>query len=471
MTRPLALALLLLAALPCRAQTGDAPLTRIGFGSCVHQDKPQPVWDAVHAAKPEVFLLLGDNIYGDSPDMAVLKRKYAQAKAVPGYKRLFDTCKVLGTWDDHDYGDNDAGADWGPKQEAKELFCEFFNLPADHPVRSREGVYHSATFGPAGKRVQVILLDGRYFRSATKRGPRRPDGITPYVPNTDADATVLGAAQWTWLEEQLRQPAEVRLLCSGTQVVSEEHPFESWANFPREREKLVQLIRDTKANGVVVLSGDRHLGELSVLTESTPYPLFDLTASGLNQANKGWRAPERNRHRVAGMPAGDHFGMVTIDWSGDDPRVALSLRDEDGEVTLQHKIRLSLLQPSTGSARRPNNGAMPRVNERDAPVVAGVLTAEQAAEKVNSRVTVKITIRSAGRSGERVYLNSEESFRDKKNFTVAVESADLEAAAKTADGRKLVGKTVQATGVVQASNSGPRLTVRDAKDLKVEEAK
>ena len=50
--------------------TAEEPLSRISFGSCAKQDKPQPIWDAVVAGKPELFIFLGDNIYGDSADMA-----------------------------------------------------------------------------------------------------------------------------------------------------------------------------------------------------------------------------------------------------------------------------------------------------------------------------------------------------------------------------------------------------------------
>ncbi|MET0658010.1 MAG: hypothetical protein ABW110_07620 [Steroidobacteraceae bacterium] len=48
-------------------------LTRIAFGSCAKQDKEQPIWDAVLASKPDLFIFLGDNIYGDTTDMQVMR--------------------------------------------------------------------------------------------------------------------------------------------------------------------------------------------------------------------------------------------------------------------------------------------------------------------------------------------------------------------------------------------------------------
>ena len=76
---------------------------------------------------------------------------------------------------------------------------------------------------------------------------------------------MLGEDQWAWLEEQLRTPAEVRLIASSIQVVAEDHGWEKWMNFPHERERLYRLIRETRAEGVVFLSGDRHLAELSMM--------------------------------------------------------------------------------------------------------------------------------------------------------------------------------------------------------------
>jgi alkaline phosphatase D len=166
---------------------------------------------------------------------------------------------VLATWDDHDYGANDAGAEYPKKRESQQVFLDFFGVPKDHPRRKQEGVYNAHVFGPPGKRVQVILLDGRYFRSPLKKGyqPGEPgEGRRgKYSPNTDPDATMLGEAQWRWLAEQLKVPAEVRLIGSGIQVVADEHGSETWGNFPNERRRLFRLIRDSKASGVVLLSG------------------------------------------------------------------------------------------------------------------------------------------------------------------------------------------------------------------------
>ncbi len=336
----------------------EAPVSRLGFGSCARQDKPQPIWDAVLEMKPEHFVLLGDNIYADTLDMDVMRAKYALLGQQPGFVQLRKTCPIHATWDDHDYGVNDAGAENPKRKEVQQVFLDFFGAPKDDPRRSREGVYSAQVFGPEGKRVQLILLDARYFRGPLKKGfiPGEPgDGFRgKYAPNEDADATVLGEAQWKWLAEQLKVPAEVRLIGSGVQVVADEHGSEMWGNFPRERRRLFRLIRDSGANGVVILSGDRHLAEIARLPADHPdgvgYPLFDITSSSLNTPSGNFTkagarfANEVNSYRVGLTYFEVNFGTVLIDWEPADPVLRLQVRDEKGGVVLQQRLKLSQLR-------------------------------------------------------------------------------------------------------------------------------
>ena len=148
----------------------DVPLSRISFGSCAKRDQPQPIWEAIAAGQPELFVFLGDNIYGDSPDMDVLRAKYALLNEQPGFRKLQQVCPVVATWDDHDYGKDDAGAEFEMRRESQQVFLDFLGVEKDDPRRTQEGVYWSKVYGPAGRRVQIILLDARYFRGPLKKG-------------------------------------------------------------------------------------------------------------------------------------------------------------------------------------------------------------------------------------------------------------------------------------------------------------
>jgi alkaline phosphatase D len=333
------------------ATASNTALTRIAFGSCARESDPQPIWDAIVAGRPELFIFTGDNIYGDTADMNVMRAKYALLAAQPGFARLRELCPNLATWDDHDLGKGDGGAEFPAKRESQAAFLDFFGVPEDSPRRRQEGVYHSAVFGPAGRRVQVILLDTRFFRSPLKPAPKAPKG-TPrrgkYLPNHDPGVTFLGDAQWRWLEARLKEPAELRLLVTSTQAISEEHGAETWANFPAERARLFRLIRSTRASGVLMLSGDRHHAEISRLNADDPagvgYTLYDITASSLNRGPKQLPDGERNRHRVSDLYLLNNFGVIEIDWNRPDPAVALRIHDEVGKVIMHEPVTLSQLR-------------------------------------------------------------------------------------------------------------------------------
>lgn len=337
----------------------EQPLTKIAFGSCAKQDQPQPIWEAVVEQQPDAFVLLGDNIYGDSDDPAVLRAKYRQLGEQPGFKRLRQQTRLLAVWDDHDFGKNDAGAEFPAKAASQIVFNEFFEVPADDPRRKRPGVYSAQTFGPVGKRVQIILLDLRYFRSPLKTGfqPGEPgEGVRGlYVPNEDPGVTILGEDQWQWFAERLREPAELRIIGSSFQLVANESGWEHWGNFPAERARFLKLLRDQRVAGTIVISGDRHLAELSRLPadreQALSYPLYDLTSSSLNApgglvSKSGVRyANEINRHRVGLTYFDVNFGMLLIDWAAPTPVVRMQIRDVQGAVVLQQRLPLSALQP------------------------------------------------------------------------------------------------------------------------------
>jgi alkaline phosphatase D len=454
---PLAVCLSWLACPASIPAVGDRPLSRIAFGSCAHQDRPQPIWGAIVAAKPELFLLIGDSIYADTEDIQEMRRLYARFNELPGFKKLRTSCPVLGTWDDHDFGANDAGAEYPKKKESQQAFLDFLQVPKDSLRRKQEGVHDAAVFGPPGKRVQVILLDTRYHRSPLKSDLKRPRSQGQYVPNTDPKATILGEAQWKWLGEQLKVPAELRLLVSSIQVVAEDHGFEKWMNIPRERERLYGLLRETKAAGVVILSGDRHLAELSVMDAGIGYPLLDLTSSGLNQASKRWRPLETNRHRVATMNRGDNFGMVRIDWDRPDPLVRLEIHDDEGEVIIRHKVPLSRLQP--GKAGRG--------------VAGGPDLAAEAMKHVGKDWKVEFTVQATGqtRTKTRVFLNSASDFRSEHNLTIVLDlkalAEDLKKAKIAAPAKHFAGKKIRVRGKVSLFNDRPQIVVEKLEQIEV----
>lgn len=320
----------------------DQPLSRIAFGACHKLDRPLTVWDVILAQKPQVFIFLGDTIYKDTVDMNEKQAEFAKLGAVPGFARFRQSVPVVATWDDHDYGENDGGADYPKREESREIFLDFFGEPKDSPRRKHPGVYTSYVVGPEGKRTQIILLDTRYFRTQLNR-----DAGGGYHPQRDKDATMLGDEQWRWFAEQLRVPAEVRLIVSSIQVEHEDQPNEKWLNMPAERDKLFKTIADGKATGVIFISGDRHHGEISSMDIGAGYRVADITSSGLNCSYEPNDEP--NRHREGRILWADNFGGVRIDWAAADPTIDLEVHaSDDGSVAVRKRMKLSELQPAKG---------------------------------------------------------------------------------------------------------------------------
>jgi alkaline phosphatase D len=319
---------------------------RIGVASCADQDKPQPIWDAALQERCGFFVFAGDNVYAsESPfEIAKLRKAYADLAAKDNFQRLRNTTPHLAVWDDHDYGVNDGGAEFAHKQASKDEFLRFWNLRADDPRRTREGLYHAQVIEQGGRRVQVIGLDTRWFRSPLKATDQRSaPGKERYLPDPDPSKTMLGDAQWRWFEQQLRERADVRVIVSSVQCVVEGHGFERWGNLPAERERLYRSIRDTGARGVVVVSGDRHIGGLYREANATlPYPLHEMTSSGVTHP---WAtAKEAGPNRIGPLVTVQHYGVVDIDFAA--RQLVLSLRGIDNRALHSQAITFDELRIS-----------------------------------------------------------------------------------------------------------------------------
>ncbi len=340
MTRPCLI--ILLSLLPCITAAQD--VQRIAFGSCADQTKEQPIWNEVLAVNPDLFVFLGDNVYADTDDPAELAAAYRALGEQPGFQRLRAETEVIATWDDHDYGQNDAGAEYPARDASRRIMLDFFGEPADSPRRSQPGgIYTSYLYGPPGRRVQVILLDLRWERSELVRiqNPahlrrREQQNRGPYEVNLASDAVLMGEEQWQWLEEQLQVEADVRIIGSSIQLLAEFTGWETWANFPRERLRFIDLLSRYQQEPVVIISGDVHWAELSTIRQTdSEWPLIELTSSGLTEE---WTAISPNRHRRGEAFAEANFGLIELDWSTPVPGISLVVTNEAGDRLIEREL-------------------------------------------------------------------------------------------------------------------------------------
>ncbi len=327
---------------------GQDTITTIAFGSCGHQDKPLTMYQNIVAHHPDLFIFLGDNIYADTKDMKVMKQKYQKLADNPNFQLLKNTTPIIATWDDHDYGQDDTGKYYPKKKASKKIFLNFFDEPKCSERYKHEGIYTSYEYTVNGKKLQIILLDLRTFRDNLLPYDGALKADTNYRYHLDysqqfsPDSTIMGAEQWAWLKTELSKPADVRIIGSSTQFATQYNGYETWANFPLEQEKMFQLIKETKANGVVFISGDVHYSELCKMeTATTPYPIYDLTSSGLTEE---WKFATPNKYRIGNAVMNNHFGLITIDWNKTFPEVKMEIWDNKDQVRILQTVSMQELQ-------------------------------------------------------------------------------------------------------------------------------
>ncbi|OIQ38259.1 MAG: alkaline phosphatase [Bacteroidetes bacterium MedPE-SWsnd-G1] len=306
----------------------------IAFGSCNNQNEENYFWKEILKSNPHVWLWGGDIIYSDTYEMAILKENYAVQKEDKIYADFISKVEVMGTWDDHDYGINDGGTEYPKKAESQQLFLDFLDIPDNSPRRQRPGVYHSKTFVVGKNAVKVIVIDTRYFRTSLTNND---DGTYKrYKPNTYGEGTILGAAQWEWLEKELKNSnANFNVILSSIQVLSGEHGWETWGNMPHEVDKLTDLLKSSKAQNTILLSGDRHISDFSKKSvEGLSYPLIDFTSSGLTHSATN-NLGEDNKYRVGELVNQQSFGILKFNFESN--TVLMEMRGNNNE--LQQSIK------------------------------------------------------------------------------------------------------------------------------------
>ena len=256
----------------------------IGFGSCLTQEKPMPIFNAIKSENYDLFLMLGDNVYGDTDSNDLIELRDAYEKQRENFDRLNLNFPFEAIWDDHDYGKNDGGKEYIYKVEAEQIFLDFWNIPQDDIRRARPGLYFEKTQEIDGISIQMIFLDTRFFRDALlPTDERGAPGKERYIPHTDTSLTMLGEDQWAWLQEQLDKEVDHKIIVTSIQFLAMGHGWEAWKTLPHERQRLIDLV-DQSSSEVLFISGDRHRGGLYQFSTQSGKVISEMTSSSLNLA-------------------------------------------------------------------------------------------------------------------------------------------------------------------------------------------
>ena len=287
---------------------------KIGIGSCLDQDFPQPIWQPIEEENLDYFIFLGDNVYGDSifENLYKMKRAYSkQEKLLPDF---LDQTDIFAIWDDHDYGKNDGGSDYKYKKLAENLFLDFWNVPINDVRRSREGIYFSENKVFFNRKYKLIFLDTRYFRSQLK-GKKGS-----YQKNNDESSTILGKEQWTWLEKELNSNFDYLFIFSSIQIIPEDHGFEKWSNFPNDRTKLLKILEKYK-DRTILFSGDRHRSGIYKRNG-----IIEITSSSMNKPGSSFF--ETDKYLIGETYPQENYSVLKI-LNND---INIDIKDKHGEI-------------------------------------------------------------------------------------------------------------------------------------------
>ena len=309
----------------------------LGFGSCLHQDRSMAILKTIEKKELDLFMFIGDNVYGDQKDgeLDKLIRTYKQQ-----YNNLENFLKNVSTefiWDDHDFGLNDGGSDYRYKDRAKELFLETWKIPSQDPRRLRDGLYFDKMIEKNGLKVHLIFLDNRTFKSEWKLTDEfNKEGKERYVEDFDPDKTLLGKKQWQWLKDKLNEDSNIKIILSSLQILSLGHGWESWDKLPLERERLFNLIDESNVSNLFILSGDRHRGGFYRFKTDGNNEIYEFTSSSLNLPIP-FNTEEKGPLRIGSTYRKANFGVVRIF----EDKVVMELTSNKGKVVNSLNVEIN----------------------------------------------------------------------------------------------------------------------------------
>lgn len=286
-------------------------IQRIIFGSCNDQNAPQPLWQTMSETNADLFIWLGDAIYADwKSSEEDIRMAYNILLSNKDYAKFQEKVPVIGTWDDHDFGSDNATGNFPYKKESQSLFLDFLGVAQDSPRRLQEGVYHSYDLGEEGKRIKIILLDNRYFKEM------------------DPEAPLLGKKQWEWLENELKNStASLHIIGGGLPIFSPLIPYtEEWAEYPGELKRMLNLLKKYELKAPLFLTGDKHFSSIT-----KRYGQLEFMSSGMTHIadrRTWWYLGRKYAYTFFGLS----FGMVEITWDGSVPIISLSMINRKNKI-------------------------------------------------------------------------------------------------------------------------------------------
>jgi alkaline phosphatase D len=285
-------------------------------------------WNTIVEQRPDVLMLLGDNTYSDAPEMPEMQHYcYYRRQSRPEFRSLVSQVPVYTIWDDHDFGTNDCQG--GPLVEEPFWKVPVWNVFKNNWVNpgygngmSQPGCWYDYYVGD----VHFIMLDGRTYRDL------RP--IDESLP------TMLGPVQTKWLKRTIKESSGVfTVLVSPVPWVfgAKGDSKDTWNGFKQERKEILDVVKQSRKSGVLLMSADRHRSDLWKIQQTGMYPLYEFNSSRLT-----------NQHVHPEMAGAEFsynkkqsFGIVDFDTTTSDPKVEYRIINIDGKQIYSRQISRS----------------------------------------------------------------------------------------------------------------------------------
>ena len=240
---------------------------KIAIASCakIHKQEVQPAWAAIADEKPDLLLLLGDNVYGGTFTQSwkrfhkKLEDRYKKQLQEQNFKHLVENVPFKAVWDDHDFakGDNGKGGEivqdpggLAQIKKSRALFHKYMKSSTNKPE-----AYYSFNRGNA----RFIMLDVRFYREETA-----------------PDASILGKKQEDWLQRKLKHDKKFTVICSGSCLTE---GGERWSYYRNYYQKFITMA--AAAPRTLFLAGDVHRNLF------TAHPgFFEVISSAVGRNNR-----------------------------------------------------------------------------------------------------------------------------------------------------------------------------------------
>ncbi len=303
-------------------------------GSCAYTKEPDTeseeykgiynIYNSIAALKPDFMLWLGDNVYFENTDITSkegMLHRYTFSRGNLYLQKLLRTSHHYAIWDDHDFGSNDADSTFKNKAYSNEMFRLFWcnNNLTEFPKRNSIANVFS------WDDVDFFLLDDRTFRAPTK--------------NARANKQLLGKEQINWLIEELKgSKATFKFIAMGGQILNPDAKFENYSRYKKEWKYLLSELDKSGVGGIILLTGDRHFSEATMMPRENKYPLLELTCSPLTSG-----VPRKefghNKFRVTGsLIAERNFSIITIGGEGEKRFVNMTIYSNNGKPLWEKRI-------------------------------------------------------------------------------------------------------------------------------------